>query len=84
MADRGERRPSATCWLNSANTRQSTEKLINLGALAGLVELHQLAGQTLLLGLTDGYQFAVQGQEIFQTAAQILFVTAVDLSLIHI
>ncbi len=55
-----EGQPSRTCRLNSVKTLLSAEKLINLGTLAGLIELHQFACQTLLLGLTNGHQLTVQ------------------------
>jgi stalled ribosome alternative rescue factor ArfA len=71
-------KPSLTRRINSGSAEKSAEKLVDLGALMGLIELHQFTGKTLLLGLTNGNQLTVKRQEIFQTATQIFFVATFD------
>ena len=56
----------------------TSNSLQDLGTLTGLIELHQLASQAPLLGLTNGHQLAIQRQQIFQPTAQLFFVITID------
>src|SRR5690606_18323460 len=70
------KRTEPPCRIGSVQAGQSTEQLIDLGTLPGLIELYQLVADALLLGLTHRHHLTVQGQQILHAAAQLLFITA--------